>query len=665
MRALPRNNCQGQAAGWRPDGAPDSLCEWNTFSSRAVGPTACLRPIRGQLAILACMTLAACESIQPTELVEQVDIEGAQPKPAVVEIDSVPRPVDDADRLIDRSCGRRADRLCVIEVLANLVADNAATETTETDHAVVARTAANLVAGNAATETSPTAGTKEQVGSNDNPRPRRLHDRLWRLTGTFSQAQVTTLAQSHHLAPLWRLRAALSASRSRQEQVARFRAWADRHPSHPFAVVAPTSLAEPPAPGAPLGRVGLFVPLSGALSAAGRAVRDGFIAAWLDDPGPHKSPLRIYDTAARPLAELYEQSLVDDIRLIVGPLSKQRLEALRRLNPTPAVLGLNYLDKAICGSGRATDLVANPNTTATEAPCKALDEAPAGIPVIGQRPGGAMPNDRQHRDSLAGHPGIGQRPGGAMPSGPRPPGQFLQLGLAIEDEAATIADRLLTDDFHRLLAVHSTEEWSVRGARALADAWPLEIETQSFADVKTLTESIGDAMRITASTERGAALEALLRTELEFLPRPRSDIDGVVAFVDHIEATALAPALKFHFAAHLPVYASSQSIRNAAALGELSGFRVTEMPFNLHAHPLWDRMRKGFDKGDGNIATLHALGMDAYRVVALWDWVADGEPLYGATGELRLAGDGRLRRRLAWASVSSNGIRPAPAGATR
>ena len=47
-------------------------------------------------------------------------------------------------------------------------------------------------------------------------------------------------------------------------------------------------------------------------------------------------------------------------------------------------------------------------------------------------------------------------------------------------------------------------------------------------------------------------------------------------------------------------------------------------------------MKAAFDDGGGNIAALRALGMDAYRIVGQWHWVAGGEPLYGATGKLTL-----------------------------
>ena len=437
-----------------------------------------------------------------------------------------------------------------------------------------------------------------------------LNDRLWRLTGEFLPADVAYLAQHHELAPLWRLRAAMSGSRSAGEQAQRLRAWLHQEPGHPFARVPPGSLARALEPAPQTGRVGLFVPLSGPLASAGRAVRDGFIAAYLDDTGALRSPLRIYDTTQGAIGAVFEQSQADGVERIVGPLSKGKLQVLRGLNPQVAVLGLNYVEAA--GDGAAgTDQPAARNTR----------------PPPPQRP-------------------------------------FLQMGLAIEDEAATIVEHLLARNLERLLAIRSSDDWAVRGARALTNGWPFEVDLQEFANVRTVTESVGTAMGVAASEERRRKLERVLNRQLEFIPRARTDLDGVVAFVDHLEATALAPALKYHLAGRLPpVFASSQSVRNASALADLGSFHVTEMPFNLVADPLWGAVKTAFEDGDGNIAALRALGMDAYRILSLWHWVVRGEPVYGATGKLTLGADGQIRRRLAWARISDGELRPVAASA--
>lgn len=537
------------------------------------------------LALLACLILAACEATAPVPVVEQAVPE----RPAVAGEDAIHGSVDLADLRVSESCEREGDRLCAVEALARFV-----------ESASFRKLPAAPAAGQADGNRSRSARLDRQS----------LNDRLWRLTGDFLPAEVAFLAQHHELSALWRLREAMSGSRAHPEQAERLRAWMVREAGHPFVSLPPGSLADALEPMREPGRVALFVPLSGALAAAGRAVRDGFIAAYLDDTGPLKPPVRIYDTAAAPIAAIYERSFSDGVDLIVGPLSKGKLEALRGLNPRVAVLGLNYIEAS--GGGRS-----------------------------GQ--------DRPPESGIQ------------APPYSQPP--FLQLGLAVEDEAATITEHLLALKLRRLLAIRGTEDWAVRGVRALTDSWPFDVELQAFTDVRTVTESVGAAMGVAASEERKESLERLLNRQVEFQPRARSDLDGVVAFVDHLEATALAPALKYHLAGRVPpIYASSQSVRNASSLAELSGFHVTEMPFNLYAEPLWSAVKTSFG-GGGNVAALRSLGMDAFRIVSLRGWVSHGEPVYGATGRLRLERDGQVRRRLAWATVSGGRVRPLAAGA--
>ena len=594
----------------RQDACQIACLLWNLFHASTQYGTPLIQRV---VACLMCALLAACESTAPIEALPPAAVVTETVAPTAVAQDDRPEPADLADRLIKASCPSD-DRLCAVQTLASLIAAMADPESTA-------------------------AGSFESVPTTATQAARQaLHDRLWRLTGSFPQPRVRAMARGHALAPLWQLRAAMSAGRSGSEQAASFREWAARWPAQPFVALPPTGFAGLAVPSARRGPVGIFLPLSGALAGAGRAARDGYIAAWLDDPAPNKSPLRVYDTAARPLAEIYEESLADGIEHIVGPLSKQRLEALHALRPEVPVLGLNYLDSATCAASTADN--ATPIGASTgEAHCT---------------PAGGTPASSQNDLSHAGHP-----PPAAINVLPKP--LFLQVGLAIEDEAATIANRLRSEGLHRLLVVRGGEDWAMRGVQTLTGTWPNDIEVYEFADVKTLTESIGGALQIAASTERKDALESLLNARLEFLPRRRADVDGIVAFVDHIEASALAPALKFHFAGDLPVYASSLSIRNATGLDELSGFQVVEMPLNVYANRLWDTVQAVLDKRDGNIAALQALGMDAYRIVAHWGWVARGEPVYGATGELRLGNDGRVRRTLAWASVSRGRIQPANA----
>ena len=102
---------------------------------------------------------------------------------------------------------------------------------------------------------------------------------------------------------------------------------------------------------------------------------------------------------------------------------------------------------------------------------------------------------------------------------------------------------------------------SAAAAAVQHDGVRLELTVQPFTDLRTITESVGTAMHVAGSQSRRDELARLLGEELEFLPRAREDVDAVVALIDNTEANALVPALRFHFASDLPVYASSQTTR--------------------------------------------------------------------------------------------------------
>ncbi len=238
--------------------------------------------------------------------------------------------------------------------------------------------------------------------------------------------------------------------------------------------------------------------------------------------------------------------------------------------------------------------------------------------------------------------------------------QLLQLGLAIEDEASTIARELNARGVESAVVLHSFEDWSLRARRQLTNRWQGRATVQPLTDIRTITEAVGSAMKVEDSQSRHEALAELLGTELEFLPRARQDVDAVVALIDNVEANALAPALRFHFADHLPVYACSQVVRGASRdqLAELEGFQVSELPWFLREDSLYESMAQPFALEGNRFSSLHALGVDALRVTNLLGILPrDGTSvLVGSTGALALDPDGRFRRQLDWGVVRSGGV---------
>ncbi len=242
-----------------------------------------------------------------------------------------------------------------------------------------------------------------------------------------------------------------------------------------------------------------------------------------------------------------------------------------------------------------------------------------------------------------------------------PAPNLLQLGLAIEDEAVTLEQWLRDEQVERLLLLHNDEDWAMRAMQSVVGEWPGRLTVQAIEDIRTMTESVGVAMHVAASQQRHGELEQLLGDALEFQPRARGDVDAILALVTQLEASALVPALRFHYADKVPVYATSQTIRGASAsrLQELAGFRISELPWNALGEASYRELDEAFGLEGSPFVALYALGVDAFRLAERLPLILDGAftELLGSTGELEFTPDGRIRRRLARSIVADGQVR--------
>ena len=410
--------------------------------------------------------------------------------------------------------------------------------------------------------------------------PSDVNDLIWQHLNRATRAPQMFVHRYHHA--WWRLQQDMREAGSISAQQRIWTRFQRRNPSHPASIAPPDSLRNlitytPP-------RLGLFLPLTGSLSDLGKAVRDGFIAAYLAEEA--QPQINIYDTNSNSLANLWEQALLDNIDVAVGPLLKQnaeRLAELSRFSDDVPTLLLNY--------------------TAVDTGLKTY-----------------------------------------------------QLGIAIEDEATALVQQVLLRGYSRVLLVHSADRWAQRAKATFEEQWPFPTADAGFRDVKNITQAVGEAMQVAASQTRRDELARILGEQLEFLPRARKDLDAVVTMTNQVESRALIPALTFHFAADLPIYATSQATRGEA-MAELNGFNLTEMPLFAEPSPRQLELRQPFDMNQSSQADLLALGHDAYKV-ATWLPILDTDTqltLPGATGYLWLAEGRRFTRDLPLVSVLEDG----------
>jgi outer membrane PBP1 activator LpoA protein len=150
-------------------------------------------------------------------------------------------------------------------------------------------------------------------------------------------------------------------------------------------------------------QIALLLPLSGRGEAFGVAVRDGFIAAYLEQDAAKRPHLKIYDVAAEPIGAAYSRAISDGAGFIVGPLTKEDVAAVAPLSAghTP-VLALNFLSESISPAKNFYQFALLPEDEARIVARRvAADGRLAGVAIVpagelGNRVAAAFSDELQH-----------------------------------------------------------------------------------------------------------------------------------------------------------------------------------------------------------------------------------------------------------------------------
>jgi len=171
---------------------------------------------------------------------------------------------------------------------------------------------------------------------------------LWLSLTTLPLAELDTLsveAKSGSVMEGWMQLALLSRKthETAETMLMQMEQWQARHPGHPANGILPSSLESVKQRLYPQPRqIALMLPLSGALSGPGNAVKDGFMAAF--DASGSTNKVRFYNTNEADVQRLYQQALTDGADYVVGPLSKPDVANVASMShPVPTLL-LNDLD---------------------------------------------------------------------------------------------------------------------------------------------------------------------------------------------------------------------------------------------------------------------------------------------------------------------------------
>jgi uncharacterized protein len=396
-------------------------------------------------------------------------------------------------------------------------------------------------------------------------------------------------------------RAALTAARNPFTANNDLADWRGRYPTHP----ANSLLNEDVLPNLGVGlayppQIGLILPLSGRQQGAGVAVRDGFLAALLQQEQAQRPMVNVYDSAEMGATTAYRRAIADGAQFVVGPLTKDDVTA-------------------IAASGETSVLTLALNQTADE----------ASVPSL-----------------------------------------MFQFALDPEDEARQVAQRVAADGRMRGLLLLPNNEWGQR----VFKAFDTELKTlggtiaaMRFYDPasRDYSQPITQLLLIDESRARSNALSATIGTRLEFEPRRRGDAQFVFVGAQPVQGRSLRPALRFHLAEDLPVYATSDIFEpDAEANSDLEGVIFPDMPWVISPDAVSTQLRTALSKhwpmrarGRGR---LYAFGFDAYRLVPLLKAGRFGNEhaVPGMTGLLSVDSKGRVHRELDWAQVA--GGKPNP-----
>lgn len=380
--------------------------------------------------------------------------------------------------------------------------------------------------------------------------------------------------------------------------------WEAKHPLHAAKLVLVPALraAHARRQKAP-DNIAVMLPLTGRYAAVGSAVRDGLLAAWYEQgAGAALSKLNFVDTEAVSANDWLEQQGEAESLALIGPLRKEKVDALAALVLPETLLWLPLNQASVKQAAINKDIGLTPEMTGVVA-----------------------------------------------------------LALSPEQEAQAVAERMGREGHRRALVIAAEGDWGQRVSDAFTERFIKTggkvVGVERYDSAKSdHGDTIQRALLLNQSERRHARVTRALGRNVMFEARRRVDVDAVFAPGMPRALRALRPQLKFYHAGALPVYATShvwQGKINPAADLDLNGVRFADMPWNLQPTARDKRLKQKIEEAGGNAkrGSFFALGADALRVLpilsdrdATFPWVFPG-----ATGQLEPGTEGMLKRKLVWA----------------
>ena len=353
-------------------------------------------------------------------------------------------------------------------------------------------------------------------------------------------------------------------------------------------------------------RIALLLPLSSARRAEALAVRDGFFAAYLESGFAGESSVQVYDTTQRGSVESFLTAQLEGADFVVGPLLPEEVERIQAQAGFVPTLALNL------GSANA-----------------------------------------------------------------RTPAGFYQFALSSDDEIEAIAARSIASGHRTAVALFSSDDRGYRIMNRFRDAFESRggqlVNTVGYvvdSGNQNLAAPIEQLLNISRSEARYDRLRANLGVPVEFEPRRRADVDMIFLQAGPGAGRLLVPLLRDNDAdpADIATYATSE-IYDPARQGsgpDLNGLVFPDLPLlvdpEASGRSAANILREFTTTSASQLQRLFAFGYDAYQLTGVLGSSGNsGWRLRGATGELFVDGNGRVRRVLPFAEF--RGGRPVPLAA--
>jgi len=373
--------------------------------------------------------------------------------------------------------------------------------------------------------------------------------------------------------------------------------WQMRYPGHPASDRFIAKLLDNMrAAGSLPAQVALLLPLSGKLSGAAMAIRDGLLAAYYDTSEDTNHPLvRIYDTGNDPLAivGIYQQAVTDGARFIIGPLRKEAVSTLMEQAELPVpVLALNHTESLELVNPSVYQFGLAPEDEAREVARRAL---------------------------LDGH----------------------QRAIALTPDG---------DWGNRVYAAFADEFVKPGG---------FLLEHATYNPAKTdHGQVISSTLNLDSSKARKVRLTRLLGTSLEFEPRRRQDVDFIFLLATPMQARLIRPQLSFFHATRVPVYSTSSVYSghpDKTRDTDMNGIRFCDLPWMLATDGNWQHLKRAINDywpaNSNHYGRFYALGIDAWRLIPYLGQLKEGMfgSYHGVTGNLSVDRQQQVHRTLRWA----------------